>query len=158
MELAIPLAIAGTGAQAVGSVMRGREEARAAAFETQQFKIQEENARIAAKQDEANRREELTNSIETIQALRGARNLSATSPGGLALLEGVTEEAQDDIRTSRLNYLQRADQANRAATMSRRRGKTSLLAGYLGAAEAVGTGSMKLASLGSTSPYKTVSV
>jgi hypothetical protein len=158
LEVAVPLMIAGTAAQMYGSAMQGREQARAADFERQQYETQQENAKLAAAQDETDRRIELVRSIETIQALRVGSGLSLTSPGGMALLESVTQEAQDDIRTSRLNYLQRADLAGRAANMSARRARTSLLAGYLGAVEAGATGAMRIASLTSTGPYRSAAV
>jgi hypothetical protein len=58
----------------------------------------------------------------------------------MAILDNVTEDAERDIGIERLSYLQRADLSDRMALMSGRRGRVSLLSGYLGAAEAVSSG------------------
>lgn len=150
-EIPAAMAIAGAGASATGSIMRGREEARAAAFrgaeltmESNEQRRQAEETRIAATQAETRRRDELQSSLETIAAMRAGRGVGAASPTGMAILTSITEDVGRDIDTERYNFASRAGALDRSADMSafgaaqaRKRGKTALLAGYLGAAEAV---------------------
>lgn len=139
MEFALPaMMIAGTAAKGVGSVMAGREASRAAQFEKQQLEVSAQQNRTAALQAEARRTEELTSSLETIQALRAGRNTGAFSPTGRAILTSLTDDTERDIQTEKVNFAQRADLNSRAATMAGRKAKTSLLAGWLGAVEAGG--------------------
>lgn len=146
--LAIPLAIAGGAVSAVGSVMAGREQSRASAWEKQQLNIQSQQASTAAAQSEARRREELTASLETIQAYRAGHGVALDSPTGAAILQGTTEDQERDMRTERLNYLLKSDQSRIAADFAGRRARTSLLAGFMGAGEAIASTGFKIASLG----------
>jgi hypothetical protein len=138
--IAIGAVVAGSATQAVGSIMAGREQARTAAFEQQQLQIQEQQARTASMESEARRREELTSSLETIQALRAGRNTGAYSPTGQAILSSSIEDTERDISIEKANYATKADLSRRAAEMAGHKAKTSLLAGYLGAAGAAAQG------------------
>jgi len=148
MEMAIAGAVIGGGAQAFGSVMRGREEARGAQFEKQQYEVAEQQTRTQAAQSEAARRDQLTSSLETIQAIRAGRGTGAFSPTGEAIMTSAIEDTERDIAIERANYATKADLSRRAALMSERKSKTSLLAGYLGAVEAVASGGTKAYSMG----------
>lgn len=148
MEMAaIGMTVAGSGLQAFGSIQRGKEEARASQFEKQQYEIQEQQTKTAAAQSEAKRRDDLTSSLETIQALRAGRGVGATSPTGEAIFTSSVDDVEGDIAIERANYATKADQSRRAALMSDRKSKTSLLAGYLGAGEAIASGATKAYSL-----------
>lgn len=139
--LEIPALVAlvgGTALTATSQVMQGREQARAADFENQQLSIQEQATRTAAMQDEARRRDELTSNLETIQAIRAGRGVGAGSPGGMAILDSITSDAERDIGISKSNYATKADLTRRAGEMAQGRGRMSLLAGYLGAGATVG--------------------
>lgn len=145
---AIPLAIAGGAISATGTAMAGRESSRAAAFEASQLRGQEaeldrqsQEYRIAGAQTEARRREELTSSLETIMAIRAGRGVGEVSPTASAIFESTLSDERRDVRTERLNYLSRSEQARLSARnaglsagLAKKRAKTSLLAGYLGAA------------------------
>ncbi len=149
--------VGGTALSATSQIMKGREESTAAAFERQQlltqqeqYKIQEGQQRTAAMQDETRRRNELTSNLETIQAMRAGRGVGLSSPTGMAILDSVTEGAEGDIRTSRLNFLERADSARiageysgGAAVMAGRKARMSLISGYLGAASTVASAGFK---------------
>jgi hypothetical protein len=139
---------AGTAMSAGASVMKGRAEYAASKFEEQQLKIQEENQRIAAAQTEARRTEELTSSLETIQAIRSGRGVGQGSPTGSAILTSVTEDALRDIQTEKLGILQKADQSRLAARLADRKASTSLLAGYLNAGATVAKSGFDYATLG----------
>jgi hypothetical protein len=133
VEIAVAGMVGGTALKAYGDIRKGQEEARSAEFEAQQLAIQQETLRIASKQDETKRRNELTSSLETIQAIRAGRGVGAASPGGMALFDAITENAERDISTSKFNFAQKGEQARLLETTSRERGKTSLLSGYLNA-------------------------
>lgn len=131
---AAPYALAaGTALTATSQIIQSREQSKAAAFEADQLRTQEQQYRIAAAQDEARRRDELTSNLETIQAIRSGRGVGQASPTGTAILDSITADEERDIGISKLNYLQRADMSRRLAGMSEGRARTSLLAGYLGA-------------------------
>jgi mannitol-specific phosphotransferase system IIBC component len=136
-EVAIAGMVIGTATAATGQIMKGQEEARSAEFEAQQQKVQRETLAIQAKQDEAKRRNELTSSLETIQAIRAGRGVGESSPGGMALFDQITSSAERDISTSRFNFAQRGEQSRQLSEFSRDRAQTSLLAGYLGAGSTV---------------------
>ncbi len=142
--LMIAAMVGGTAMEAGGKIMAGREGARAAAYEQQQLRAQEQSYRTAAAQDETRRRDELTASLETIEVLRGGRGVGAGSPTGMAILDAATEDVRGDIITSRANYLTKADQSRTGAEMAGKKAKTSLLAGFMGAGASVMDAGWKL--------------
>lgn len=150
-EIAVPLAIgsavAGTGLAAAGHVMAGREQSMAASFESQQKDRQEQEFKIAAAQTEARRREHLTSSLETIQSIRAGRGVGEGSPTAMASFNEIISDESRDIRTERLNYLSKAEQARLASQMSKRQAKMSLLSGYMSAGADVAGGIFKAATL-----------
>jgi hypothetical protein len=143
LEILPIMAIGGSIASATSSVMAGNERARAARFEAEQYRIQEQSARTAAIQDETQRREELTSSLEAIQAIRAGRGVGSSSPTASAIFDSLSSDSSDDILTSRSNYATRADLSRRAASLSERRARTSMMTGYLSAAESLGSGVMR---------------
>jgi len=138
--VAIAAAVGTAAVGAYSSIQQGEEAARAAAFEKQQRKIQEERTRTAAMQAEAHRREELNNNLQTIHAIRAGRGVAFGSPTGMALLTSEVESEQSNIITERANYLSSADGFRLAAEEAGRRRRSSLMSGYLGAAQAVANG------------------
>lgn len=164
--LAIPALIGSTLLTAGGQVMQGQEQSRAAAFEEQQLlgqktqlQHQAENTRIAADQAEARRREDLVSNIEHIQSIRAGRGVGEASPTGMAILDSITGNVERDIGTERFNYLSKADSsrmaadnAGLAASMSARKAKTSLLAGYLNAGSTIAGSAFKYASFSAGGP------
>lgn len=146
--LMLVAAAGGSAMQAGSQIMAGRETARAAAYEQQQLKAQEETYRIAAAQDETQRRDELNSSLETIQAIRAGRGVGAGSPTENAILTSATDDAESDILTSRLNYLTKADSSRTSAEMAGKKAKTSLLAGYLNAGSTLANTAFKLGTSG----------
>lgn len=146
--------LAGTAMSATSQVMQGMAQSRSANFEAMQlqnqqrdYEIRAQQERTAAAQDEARRRDELTGKLETIAAIRSGRGVGLSSPGGMAITDTVVRDDERDVATSRLNHLLRADSASRSALVSgmgsdvaRERGRTSLLAGFLGAGSTIGSG------------------
>jgi hypothetical protein len=141
--------LAGSGMQAYGSIMQGREQSRAAQMEADNLRIQQAQYSIAAAKDEAKRRNDLTSSLEAIQAIRAGRNVGAGSPTGLAILDSAIEDSNRDVSSAKLNYATRSDLAGRAALLSDRKAYTSILAGNLAAGEAIAGGLSKSYMIGS---------
>jgi hypothetical protein len=144
-SLALPALIIGTGTSAFGSLAAGGEKAAAAEFESQQYAAQAQAAKTAAMQDETARRRDLESNLQTIQAIRAGRGLSAGSPTEMAIFSNVTSNAEDDIAASKANYAAKADLAQRASFLSARRSLTSLLAGTLGAVSTVASAGFRYA-------------
>ena len=169
--------VASTALTATSQVMAGNERSAAAAFEAQQQRgrsdellaqqkqldAEAENTRIAADQAEASRREGLVANIESIQSLRAGRGVGEASPTGMAILDALVGNTERNIGTERFNFLTKADKyrmagetsardaenARLAAGMSDRKSKTSLLAGYMGAAGTVASSAFKYGSYAS---------
>lgn len=143
--VALTALIGGTALSATGQVMSGQEKAAASDFEAAQYRVQEQRMRTAAAEDEAARRRELTSNLETIAAIRAGRGVGSASPTGMAIFDDILSRGEDEIGISRTNYLLKAEQGRQAALMSERRARSSLLAGYLGAAESVASAGFKYA-------------
>jgi hypothetical protein len=141
----------GSATSAYGSVRTGQEKYLDAQFEREQLQIAAQQNKIAAAQAEAGRRQDLVSSLETIQAMRAGRNTGTYSPTGRAILANVVDDAESDIITERVNYMQRADLNRRASFLAERKGKASLLAGNLGAVESVATGIIKMGTIAQAS-------
>lgn len=146
-EVAIGLAVVGAAGQAAGTMMQSREQARAAAFERDNYDRQRQELLIAADQQEAKRRNELTASIETISALRSGRGVGMSSPTGSAILSSAIQDESDDIRTERLGYLTRAEQARLGSKMAGRKARMSILAGNIGAVTGIAETGAKIATM-----------
>jgi hypothetical protein len=73
LEILPIMAIGGSIASATSSVMAGNERARAARFEAEQYRIQEQSARTAAIQDETQRREEFRRSVPGVASAAAVR-------------------------------------------------------------------------------------
>jgi len=135
--LAIAAVVGGSGATAYGQIMQGREQSRAAQMEADQLRTQQQQIAIASAQDETKRRNDLTASLETIQAIRAGRNVGSGSPTGLAILDSAIEDTSRTISAEKLNYATRSDQAGRAALLSDRKSYMSLLSGDLAAGSTI---------------------
>lgn len=147
VQVAIASAVAGGGLAAVGHAMAGRERSMAQSFESQEKARQSQQFQIAGAQAEARRREHLTSSLETIQAIRAGRGVGMGSPTGMAALEEITSDESRDIRSERLNYLTRAEESNMASRMLKRQSRMSLIAGYVGAGADIASTGYKIGSL-----------
>lgn len=127
------LLIGGAALEATGKIMAGREQARAAEFEARQFEAREQTLRTQAAQAEAQRRDELTSTLETISTIRAGRGVGEASPTSQAFLGDILSDEARDIRTERLNILGEAEQSRTASLLSRRKAKTSLLSSFVDA-------------------------
>lgn len=111
------------------TLMAAREQSAAQEFEGRQLDLQSKRIRSAAAVDEAQRREGLQSSLETIQSVRAGRGLDLNSPTGRAIAAGVTVKAERNIEQSKSNYLIDAAESDMTAELSRRKARYSLLAG-----------------------------
>lgn len=145
--IAIGAAVGGSALNAFSSVQRGQEEARAAQFEQEQFKVREQQTRTAAAQEEAQRRRELTASMETIQSIRAGRGVGQSSPTGLAILEDARVDSERDIGTIRTNAATAADMARRSGEIAGQRARTSLLSGNVSGASSIFSGVTQAANI-----------
>jgi hypothetical protein len=134
---ALSAAAVGGGLQAAGSIMAGREQEVAHKFEAQQLDAQARAFKTRAAQAEAARREDLSSVLQTAAALRAGRGVGMGSPTAEAIFRNAVEAEERNILTERANLLQEADTSRMSAQIARRKGKASLLAGSLGAAEAL---------------------
>lgn len=147
VSIGVGAALIGGGLSATSTVMEGRERSRAEAYEAQNllgqsadYSRQEQEYRIAAAQTEAQRRDELTSSLETIAAIRAGRGVGASSPTGMAILNNMVNDEERDVRVERLNYLTRAEQsriaslnAKTASSLAKRKSRMSLIGSYVSA-------------------------
>lgn len=122
----------GAGALAAGSSIAGgiadRNVARA---EAKQYEENARQAKIGADQAEVLRREDLLGTLSSIRAIRTSRGLDPTSPTGLAINERVRMQGERAIQAERLNSLNEQGKLYSAAAVSRAKGKTSLIQGFL---------------------------
>lgn len=150
------MAVVGGGLNAAGTFLSAREQSRASAFEASQLDSQaaeldrqSQEYRIAGDQAEAKRRNELTSSLETIMAIRAGRGVGEASPTAMAIYDSTISDANSAVQTERYNYLSKAETARISANnarlsagLARKRAKTSMLAGIIGAgADLATTGS-----------------
>ena len=147
LELAIGTTVAGIAAQVTGRQMAARETSYAAGVEEQQLRQQENMTRTAAQQAEARRREELTSSLETIDAIRAGRGLSLTSPTGKAIYDETIELAERDIGVEKANDAAKAEQIRTSANLTARRRRMSLIAGDVASVGDLASGLGRIGSL-----------
>lgn len=134
--LAAPLLLAGTAVSGFGAIMTGREQARAAEYEQQQYAAQAQTERTAAAQVEARRREELVAALGTIQTIRAGRGVGMSSPTGMAILNSTASEQTRDALQERMNLLGKADQSRIASSMAGSKARYSMISGYVNAGSA----------------------
>ena len=112
-----------------------------AEFEAMQFREEQENARVAAIQDEAQRRRQLLRTLSSINALRAGRGVEMFEGGtGEAIRKQVVLETEEDITTSKLNAMNRSRRFGLAAGQAEARGTAELLGGFGTAANILGRG------------------
>ena len=130
-----------SGIGAVSALGGGIQGQAGAEFEAAQFREEQENARVAAAQDEAQRRRHLARTLSSINAIRAGRGVELFGGGtGDAIREQVTTEAEEDITTSRINLLNRSRRFGLSAQQAEARGTGELLGGVGTAAQVLGRG------------------
>lgn len=128
-----------SGVGAASALAGGAQGAAGADFEAAQFREEQENARVAAAQEEVQRRRQLARTLSSINAIRAGRGLDVFGTGtGRAQREDVIKESEEDIATSRLNAMNRSRRFGLSAEQSELKGRGELLGGVGTAAAILG--------------------
>lgn len=118
------------------SIAAGVQQARAAEIEARQYEDERRNAATAAEQDEAERRRELARTLAAQEAMRAGRGTELFSQNALNIRQQTIAAAEDDINTSRLNFLSRQRRYALGAQGARSSATGALIGGF---ADATGT-------------------
>lgn len=141
---AIPIAIAvATAASAAGAGYAAYSSSQQNEAAASAAKAQADTDQAAAAQDEAQRRRQLMQVIASQDALRAARGSSLTSGTALSIYDDTVSQAEQDIQTSRLNYLSQADQYRMTAQARRAAATDSLVGGGLSVAGQLAAGGVR---------------
>lgn len=126
------VAIATVVASAVSTVtsIAGGIGAKAAADrDADQYREEQENARVAGLQEETERRRELQRQLASVDAIRGGRGVELYSPTADNIRSELERAASEDINTIRLNASNRARRYGAAADASKSQGTGALISG-----------------------------
>jgi len=126
-------AVVSAGAGIAGGI--AQNNARKA--EAAQYEEQRENARVAALQDEVQRREQLQRVLGTQQAIRAGRGMDLYSGSAKALTKETRRQAERDILTAQVNYLSQQRKFGLGASSARAAGTGALVSGFGKAAGSV---------------------
>ena len=130
-----------SGIGAISSLAGGVQGQAGAEFEAAQFREEQENARVAAAQDEAQRRRQLSRTLSSINAIRAGRGVELFGGGSeAAIRKQVITESEEDITTSRINLLNRSRRFGLSAQQAEARGTGELLGSVGTAAQVLGRG------------------
>ena len=128
-----------SGFGALSALSGGARGQAAAEFEAAQFREEQENARVAAMQEEVQRRRQLQRTLSSINAIRAGRGVEMFDGGsGEAIRRQVISEGEEDINTMKINYLNRARRFGLAAEESTLKGQSAMLGGVGTAAQIMG--------------------
>jgi|GEM_PF-3386860 len=136
MEPATATAIAAV-ASASASIYGGVQANKAAKLEAAQYEDARETARVAALQDEVQKREQLQRVLGTRQAIRAGRGLDLYSGSAKAGTKEVIRQAERDILTAQVNYLSQQRKFGLGASGARAAGTGALVSGFGKAAGSV---------------------
>ncbi len=126
---------------AVSALAGGFRGAQAAEFEAAQFREEMEIARVAAEQEEVQRRRQLRATLAAQTAIRAGRGVELFGSGSFeAIRKRTIEEAEEDITTAKLNALSRSRRFSLAAAEAESRGQSAILGGVGTAATAFAKG------------------
>ncbi len=131
----VSMALAGAGAaKAAGSIMSGYSRSSEMKQEAANAVARGRAVKLQGVQDSASRYDELDSALQTIQLLRGARNVGFDSPTAIAVDRQVQRQATEGLLKSQLGFSQEADSQRRSAVALRRGSRLAVLGGYVGAA------------------------
>ena len=134
MDGGASLALAGASvAKGVGSIMSGYSRASEMKQEAANAIARKRAIKLQGVQDSASRYQELDSAMQTIQLLRGARNVGFDSPTAIAVDRQVQRQATEGLLKSQLGFTQEADSQRRSAAALKRGSRLAVLGGYLGA-------------------------
>jgi hypothetical protein len=145
-EIAVFSALASV-ASAGASLMGGIQGRAAAAVERRQVEEQARLGALQAKQAEDERRKDLTRTLATQDAIRGARGVDLFSPTGTTIRDQTLADAEADIENIRLNQGSAAARYQLAGQAASMRGTAALVGGIGGAAGGLLSGARALSDL-----------
>jgi hypothetical protein len=124
-------AIAASLAQAAGSVTKGYQRASELKNEALNYERRAAGIKLQGQQDSTSRYQELDSAMQTIAAIRGARNVSFNSPTAAAVDRALQKQATRGLQISQLGFAQEADTATMSAKSSRRASRFAKTSGWL---------------------------
>lgn len=129
--------------QAISTALGAKAEAKAFKAQSKEFERQRDQARTAADQVSAFRREETNAALETIRAARAAAGLRSDTGTAIAIREGFLRDARRDEAIDVINTLERGETSRRNAVQSRYSARASLVTGSLRAYQEAGEAAAK---------------
>ena len=154
MELVgVGLTVAGAATKAFAEHRQGQAQKAALDYQAQQQRAQAEYTHIQGLQDDAGRRNALTSSLESMNALIAERGTGAVSPTNVAILGGTADRAEKDIGSAKLGYDAKQAQLTTGAELSTQQGEFAETAGNLSAVSSLlgaGTATANLYNYGKT--------
>lgn len=133
MGIEVALAAGAIGLSMASTVAGGMAAKRSADFEAQEMRLQAEREEIAADQDEAARRQEMNDTLATIDAIRAGRGLTGASPTAMTIARTETRDALSDIRTARFSRYSRGQALLRSASNTKSAGRGAMLRSFMSA-------------------------
>lgn len=126
-----------SGVGALSALAGGMQSSAGYDLLSAQYEEEAANARTAAAQDELQRRRQLKATLSAQTAIRAGRGVELFGGGtGEAIRDRTIAEAEEDIQTSKLNYLSRARRFDLAADKASNDSTAALLGGVGNAASA----------------------
>lgn len=127
------LTVAGAATKAFSERRQGQAQKAALDYQAQQQRAQAEYTQIEGLQDEAGRRNALTSSLNTMNALVAERGVGMGSPTSQAITTGVIDRGERDIASAKLGYQAKAAQLTTGAQLSTQQGAQAESAGNISA-------------------------
>lgn len=121
----------------VSSLASGVQGYQGAEFLQDQYEEESANAKTTAAQDELQRRRQLNSVLASQRAIFASRGVELFGGSQQAIQAQTKKEAEEDIETSRTNYLSRSRRYGLAANQAQAQGTGALLGGVGGAAKSL---------------------
>jgi hypothetical protein len=123
--------------EAAGSIASGYQRASELKSEALNFERRAAGIKLQGQQDSASRYQELDSAMQTIDLLRGARNVSFNSPTAQAVDRQVQKQATRGLQISQLGFAQEADTNRMSARSARTASRFAKVAGWLKAVPSI---------------------
>jgi hypothetical protein len=124
-------AVAAAVIAAAAAVQQGQAAKAQGKAQQSQYEAEAQSAETAGKQTSANLRREFGETLSTITAMRGSRNLGADSPTGYALEQGFEQDSVRNRVIAETGYLDKAAQSRYSGRIARFSGDAAATTGYL---------------------------
>ena len=131
------VAIAAAVVAAYAAVAQGHAAKEQGKAQQSQYEAQAQSAETAGKQASANLRREFGETLSTITAMRGARNIGVDSPSAQALEGGFETDSVRNRVIAESGYKDTAAQAKYSGRIARFAGDSAYRIGYIKAASSL---------------------